>query len=205
MAITTYSELKSSVADWLDRDDLTTAIVDFVTLAEAQFNRSIRHRKMVTRSTATIDDRYSATPADWLQTVQFILSTDPVTTLEYLTNEALNKKRSESSAVGKPLYFSHVGDEIEVYPPPDSSYTGELVYYAKVPALSDSNTTNWLLTLSPDLYLYGALVQSAPYLRDDERLPVWLARYTQMVEDMNLSNELTRGQTSVKMSVPSFG
>ena len=205
MAITTYSELKSSVADWLNRDDLTSAIVDFIALAEAQYNRSIRHRKMITRSTATIDDRYSATPADWLQTVQFILNTDPVTPLDYLTNEAINKKRAESRAVGKPLYFGHVGDEIEVFPSPDSSYTGELVYYAKVPALSDSNTTNWLLTLSPDLYLYGALVQSAPYLRDDERLPLWLARYTQMVEDMNLSNELTRGQTSVKMSVPSFG
>tara|TARA_Y100001963_G_scaffold57810_1_gene80884 strand:+ start:271 stop:888 length:618 start_codon:yes stop_codon:yes gene_type:complete len=205
VAISNFSELKSSIADWLDRDDLTSVIGDYIALAEAQFNRSIRHRKMVTRSTASIDSRYSATPADWLQTVQFILDTDPVTTMEYLTNEALNKKRSGSSAAGKPLYFTHVGTEIETYPQADSAYTGELVYYAQIPALSDSNTTNWLLTLSPDLYLYGSLVQSAPYLRDDERLPVWLARYTQMVEDMNLSNELTRGQTSVKMSVPTFG
>lgn len=205
MAISNYSELQSTAASWLDRTDLTSAIVDFITLAEAQFNRSIRHRKMVTRSTASIDSRYSATPADWLQTVQFILDTNPVTTLEYVTNEALNKKRSESSAVGKPLSFTHVGTEIETYPAADSTYTGELVYYAKIPALSDSNTTNWLLTLSPDLYLYGVLVQSAPYLRDDERVALWLTRYNTMVEDMNLSNELTRGQTSVRMAVPSFG
>ena len=205
MAISNYSELQSTAATWLDRTDLTSAIVDFITLAEAQFNRSIRHRKMVTRSTASIDSRYSATPADWLQTVQFILDTNPVTTLEYVTNEALNKKRSASSAVGKPLSFTHVGTEIETYPAADSTYTGELVYYAKIPALWDSNTTNWLLTLSPDLYLYGVLVQSAPYLRDDERVALWLTRYNTMVEDMNLSNELTRGQTSVRMAVPSFG
>ena len=66
------------LAVWLNRDDLTTVIPDFIRLAEAQYNRSIRHRKMITRSTATIDSRYSATPADWIQTVQLILLTDPV-------------------------------------------------------------------------------------------------------------------------------
>jgi hypothetical protein len=73
MAISTYSELQASVADWLNRTDLTSAIGDFVALAESQFNRSIRHRYMITRSQATIDSEYSATPADWIQTGQSYL------------------------------------------------------------------------------------------------------------------------------------
>tara|TARA_R100001594_G_scaffold49216_1_gene82144 strand:- start:5113 stop:5736 length:624 start_codon:yes stop_codon:yes gene_type:complete len=201
VAISTFAELKTAVAGWLDRDDLTAVIPDFITLAESNFNRTIRHRKQVTRSTATIDSRYSATPADWLQTVQLILQTSPIQQLEYVTNEAINEMRAESNTANRPRYYTHVGTEIEVYPEPDSSngYTGELVYFAKIAALSDSNTTNWLLTLSPDIYLYGSLIASAPYLRDDERLAVWGTLLTQAIADLEISNERTRGQTSVRM------
>ena len=202
MALTTYAELKASIADWLNRDDLTAAIPDFISLAEAEFQRDIRHRYMITRSQATIDSRFSATPADWMQSVQLILETDPVEPLEYVTNEYINKLRASSSATGKPRYYTHVGTEIEVFPAPDNTstgYTAELVYYAKVPVLSDSNTSNWLLSLSPDIYLYGALLQSAPYLRDDERIGVWASIYQKKVEDMHVSDQRTRGQTSVTM------
>ena len=98
MALTTYAELKASIADWLNRDDLTAAIPDFISLAEAEFQRDIRHRYMIVRSRATIDSRFSATPADWMQSVQLILETDPVEPLDYVTNEYLNKLRSSSSA-----------------------------------------------------------------------------------------------------------
>ena len=202
MALTTYAELKSSIADWLNRDDLTSAIPDFISLAEAEFQRSIRHRYMIKRSRATIDSRFSATPADWMQSVQLILETDPVEPLTYVTNEYLNSLRASSSATGRPRFYTHVGTEIEVFPAPDNTstgYTAELVYYAKVPVLSDSNTTNWLLSLSPDIYLYGALLQSAPYLRDDERIGVWGSLYQKKVEDMHVSDQRTRGQTSVQM------
>jgi hypothetical protein len=73
------------------------------------------------------------------------------------------------------------------------------VFYSKIPALSDSNTTNWLLTASPDIYLYGSLMQSAPYLRDDDRVGIWASLYQKAIDDLNISNERTRGQTSVKM------
>lgn len=205
MAITTYSELKSSVADWLNRDDLTSVIPDFIALSEAQYNRSIRHRNMIVRSRASIDARYSATPPDWIQTVQLILLTNPVQPLNFITNEEINKRRAASSAVSRPNSFTHVGTEIAVYPAPDSTYEGELVYYGKIPALSDSNTTNWLLDLSPDIYLYGSLIQATPYLRDDERLPMISSLYQRMIEDMNISNERTSGQTSTQMRVPTFG
>ena len=97
-----------------------------------------------------------------------------------------------------------IGTEIQVYPPPDGTYTAELVYYAEIPALTDSNTTNWLLTLAPDIYLYGTLMQTAPYLQDDARLQTWAALYQKKMQDIEISNERTTGQTSVRMSAPAL-
>ena len=82
MALTTYATLQTAIGDWLNRADLTSVIPDLITLAEAQFQRQIRHRKQITRSTATLDQRYNATPADWIQSVSLILTTNPVTPLE---------------------------------------------------------------------------------------------------------------------------
>lgn len=205
MAISTYSELKSAIADWLNRDDLTSVIPSFIELAEAELTRNLRHRKMIVRADATINSEYTQTPLDWFQTQTLILETDPVTTLEYLTPEALNAKRAASTANGKPLFYTMIGTEIQVYPVPSGDHTAEMVYYSKIPSLSDSETTNWLLTLAPDIYLYGSLMQSAPYLQDDNRLSVWNALYQKKIEDIYISDQRTTGQTSVVMRAAVLG
>ena len=93
-------------------------------------------------------------------------------------------------------------------PAPDSgsAYTGELTYYASIPALSAGNTSNWLLVDSPDIYLYGALLQSAPYLQDDQRLNIWAAIYQRLIEDLKVSDERSRMATSsLRMRARSLG
>lgn len=206
MAITTYAELKSAVADWLNRDDLTDTIDTFIDLAEAQFNRTIRHRKMVTRSDATLDTPYFAVPSDWLQTIRFQLSTNPVTPLLFVTPEQALEESQVYSAAQQPLFYTMIGEQFQVVPSPDSSYSAELLYYAKVPALSDSNTTNWLLSESPDIYLYGALIQSAPYLKEDERIGVWAGLYQRLFDDMMLADERARiGSSKLKSRFRTFG
>lgn len=206
MAITTYAELKSAIADWLNRDDLDAVIPNFISLAEAHFNRTMRHRKMVTRSDATLDTPYFAVPADWLENIRFQLNTNPVTPLLYVTPEQAAEERQKYNASGQPLFFSMVGEQFQVVPSPDTSYDAELLYYAKIPALSDANTTNWLLTESPDVYLYGSLVQSAPYLKEDERISVWAGLYQQFVDDMMLADERARiGSSKLKARIRTFG
>ncbi len=206
MAITTYAELKSAVADWLNRDDLTSTISDFITLAEAQFNRTVRHRKMVARLTSTVADAYTNVPADWLQTIRFQLNTNPVTPLLFVTPEQALEESMVYSAGQQPLFYTVVGQQFQVVPAPDASYSSELLYYAKIPALSDSNTTNWLLTESPDLYLYGALIQSAPYLKEDERINTWAGVYQRLLDDMMLADERARiGSSKLKPRFRTFG
>lgn len=206
MAITTYSELKTAIADWLNRDDLTSTIPNFIALAEAQMNRTIRHRKMVTRSTATLDTPYFAVPSDWMENIRFLLNTNPVTPLLYVTPEQMIEDQQVYSSSGQPLFFTMVGQQFEVLPTPDSSYSAELLYYAKIPSLSDAAPTNWLLTESPDIYLYAALVQSAPYLKEDERVQVWASLYQKLHDDMMLADERARiGSSKLKPRIRTFG
>jgi hypothetical protein len=94
------------------------------------------------------------------------------------------------------------GAQFELYPVPDDIYTGELLYFAKIPALSDAATTNWLLTDSPDAYLYGALVHSAPYLKDDARIQVWAALYQSAIDNLNASSDNARHSgTGLRMKI----
>ena len=173
MSITTYAELQSSIADWLLRDDLTSVIPTFISLAEAKFNRRIRDYRMVKRATAQVDTAYFAIPSDWQENIRFQLNTSPITTLEYVTpDQAAEEKRLYNSS-GRPAFFTMIGDQFQIVPAPDSTYDAELTYYAKIPVLSASNTSNWLLEKAPDIYLYAALMEAAPYLDDDARVQVW--------------------------------
>lgn len=200
MSISTYSELQTAIADWLLRDDLTSAIPNFIQLAEAQFNREIRDFRMIKRADASIDSEYSQVPSDWVENIRFQLNTSPITTLEFVTADQAAEEKITFSSAGQPRFFTMIGDEFQVVPAPDSTYTGELTYYSEIPSLSDSNTTNWLLTNAPDIYLYGALIQSAPYLQDDSRLQTWTALYAQARDGLRVSSDRSRiGSSALRM------
>lgn len=171
MAITTYAELKTAVADFLNRDDLTSVLGTFVSLAEANLNRDIRHWKMEQRSTAEIDDQYLTLPTDWLDTVRITVKDTVPYALNLMSRDEIQDARYAAGDVsGKPTHYAHIAGEVELYPTPDATYDIELLYNQRIEALSDSNTSNWLLEEAPDLYLYATLVETAVYLRDDERL-----------------------------------
>lgn len=190
MALTTYSELKTSIGDWLNRSDLTSVIPDFISLAEAQIERTLRARQMIVRANASFDAQYGAVPSDFLETKSFKLtSTNPQTPLEFLSIDALDQKAAEYTASGKPRFFGVVGGQFRIVPTPDSTYTTELTYYAKLTKLSISVSSNWLLTQAPDIYLYGSLLQAAPYLQDDARIQTWATLYERALNDLQTADD----------------
>lgn len=206
MAITTYAELKSSIANWLNRDDLTSVIPDFISLTEAGINRDLRHYKMINRVDATLDSRYVQMPADWLETVRFGITSGTTYRLELISrDDMLEYRQNTSDIAGIPKFYANIGDTIEVFPTPAAEYQMQLQYYAKTPALSDGNTTNWLLTDAPDIYLYGALVQAAPYLNDDARVQTWAALYSAAIQSLQKSSDDTRfAGSGLRMRVTSY-
>jgi hypothetical protein len=182
MALGTFTELKDAVADWLDRSDLTARIPDFITLAEARLNRDLRIRPMEVRSSmeTTSGQRYFNLPGGYLQMRNMQMNTNPITPLEYITPEMLDRLYG-SDTTGKPRAYTLIGDEIQLAPIPDSDYTVEMAFYEKFTPLGDGTsgtvTTNWLTTNAPDILLYGALLEAEPFIKNDERIRLWLSAY----------------------------
>ncbi len=193
MAITNYSELKSAIADWLDRTDLTDSIPDFITLAEARHKRDFKIRRMETRVTANTiaDTEYYTLPDNYVAMRNIQLNTNPKTSLEYLTPEQMDRLYAGSNK-GKPKAYSIIGNDIQLRPTPDSAYEIEILYFKHFAALSDSAPTNEMLTNHPDAYLYGALVEAEPYLQNDKRIQTWASFYDRAKKDIIDSNERDR-------------
>ena len=189
MALGTFTELKDAVADWLDRSDLTARIPDFITLAEARINRDLRIRPMEVRSTmeTTSGQQYFNLPGGYIQMRNIQLNTNPTAPLEYITPEMLDRLYG-SSATGKPRAYSLIGDEIQLAPIPDSEYTLEMAFYEKFTALGDGTsgtvTTNWLTTNAPDILLYGSLLEAEPFIKNDERIGLWLNAYSSAIKKL---------------------
>ena len=204
MALGTYTELKSSIADFLNRSDLSAVIPDFITMCEADMNRTLRVREMSVRTRAPIDSQYVKLPSSFLGMRNIDLLTDPVTPLSYINLQNLDIHRSNKST-GKPLYYSIMQNNIEFAPVPDAEYTLEIIYYQKIPALS-LNPTNWLLDDHPDAYLYGSLMHSAPYLQSDDRVGLWAGKYNQILQQIKVSDESAKFSGSTpSISFTPFG
>jgi len=197
MALSNYTELKAAIADWLDRSDLTARIPDFIALAEARVSRELRIRAMENRATMTTKagQRYFALPARYLQMRNFQLNSDPIQPLEYITPEMLDRLYG-SSTTGKPKAYSLIGEEIQLAPIPDTGYTVEMAYYEKFSPLGDGTggtvTSNWLTENAPDVLLYGALIEAEPFIRNDERIQLWLTAYKEAIDKIQKADERDR-------------
>ena len=194
MALNTYTALKASIADFLNRDDLTAVIPDFITLAEAQINRDVRHWNMEARSSGqqSAGDEYMQYPADWVETIRLHLTGTGTSVVNPISRDAMADKRASAEDVtGKPIFYTHADGQFQLYPTPSTDTDFELLYYQKIPSLS-SNADNWLLLDSPDVYLYGALLHSAPYLAEDQRVAIWAQMYSAAVARLNEASESAR-------------
>ena len=186
MALNTYSALKTSIANWLNRSDLTSEISgDFIVLAEKDFNSKLRIRKMIaTDSSFTIDAETKALPTGFLQVRDFfIVNGGTKYALNYITPAQMDQIRG-SSTTGMPRTFTILGDNFRFAPIPSSSYTAVINYYKEFDALSDSNTSNYILSNHPSIYLYGALYHAANFLGGIEPRQVqqWQQQYVTSLE-----------------------
>ena len=197
MAVDSYSSLKTAIASHLDRDDLTSQIDDFIDLAEARHRREIRIREMLSRDPLSIGDRHVDLPTGYLEAMTLRILTDPVTVLSELNLHEMNRLRRETT--GKPQYFT-IHETLEFDVSPDQTYSGEVVFYKALTALSDSNTSNALLVRAPDAYLYGALTASAPFLMHDERVQVWESFYSSVKEGLMARKDLRIGPLVSRVS-----
>ena len=206
MAISTYAELQTSIAGWLNRDDLAANIPDFIALAESSISNEVRHWRMEKRAEVTISSQFTGIPPDWVQTIRFHLTANGTVDLEYMSLSSMQAARARvDDSTGIPHSYALNSSQFEVFPSPSGSQSAILLYYQKVPELSASVTTNWLLTHYPDVYLYGALLHSAPFLNEDERAQTWAALYSTAVKRINdASSKSTASGSGLRLKIGSY-
>lgn len=181
MAISNYTELQTAIASWLHRDDLTSVIPDFIKLAEARLSREIHalNQQVTTTVTLTSGTDSIAYPTGFRELVDLYYTVDELQPGQVAIDQ-LNEV--STTAPGKPNAFA-LTNTIKFNQPADQNYSITIVYKQKLDLATD--TTNWLLTEHPDAYLYPALVESAPYVRNDPRLATWEAKAMMAVRSVN--------------------
>lgn len=199
MALDTYGGLKTSVAAWLARADLTSLVPDFITLAHKQITRELRgHLRGQTRSTAfSITGEYVAAPADFLELVSLrITSTTPDYALAFIDNDTGTDMYG--GIAGAPRFVTLTGatgsntEYFRFSPPPDATYTATIEYYASLTFFASDGATNWILTDHPDVYLYGSLAQASAYLFDDPRAVGWRDQFMMSLESLKRAGRKAR-------------
>lgn len=188
MALSNYSELKTAIADFLNRDDLTSVIPTFITLAEAQIARDLRHWRQERRVTTTLNERFENLPNDWIKTVNMYL--EDGSPVEYASVAEIGRQRLlTNDTSNKPRLYTINSGQFEFFPQPDEGYTLTMIYVARIPELLEDTSYNWLLREYPDVYLYASLIQSAPYLQEDERVGTWAQLYSAAVQNLNTDSD----------------
>ena len=193
--ISSYATLKTAVADWLARSDLTSYVPYFIEAGEERVYREMKVRQMETAFSTAIASGVVALPSGFRGWKALYVNGSPITPLRPMTLEALYREFPTRSSDGEPVAYAINGANVEFGRYPDSTYTIKGTYWKKLDALSDSNTSNWLITDAPYLLLWASLVESEAFNRNDPRIAVWEGKYRaakdQMVEEQR--NEIGIG------------
>lgn len=197
MAIGTYADLTAAVGRWLSRSDLNSVIPDFISLAHAEINRQLRLRQMENEFTTNAAEEIDL-PDGFRQFRRMKVNTNPPEPLSYMSDEDIDTKYSGQTGV--PKFYTIVNNKVRLSPAPDGDYTVTFVYFKELedPQLD----TNVVFQEHPDLYLFGALVQATPYLKNDARLPMWKQRYEEVKAQVQVENDIAIRSGSVLQMRP---
>ena len=182
MAITDYASLKTEVATYLHRDDLTATIPTFISNCEHRIARALRVSQLLTTTTVTVSAAGSTgtLPTGFLEMANVKISTGAE--LQYVPPDRIDKE----SGAGTPWIYTLLGSTIVVAPSWTAGGNLTCTMWKKETALSDSNTTNWYVLNCPDALLFGALWEAAPFLMNDSRVPIWQEFFRGAVDGLNM-------------------
>lgn len=178
LTLASYSDLQTFATATLNRSDLANYVPGWIAMAEGQLtDRLLKEtppRQMMGRSDATINAEYITVPADFEGAKAIYLAPNYLP-IDFVTpEEIVERKTLYPNVSGPPQVFTVVGEQLQFWPwATGGTFTGEMTYWKRIPPLTASATTNWLLARRPDVYLYTTLIQSAPFLLDDARLTTW--------------------------------
>lgn len=184
MALSTFAELKASIADWLNRADLTTQIPDFIRMAEARFDRDLRCDEMDATASLSISSGSVAVPSGLVAVRSIRLTELPYGKLKYQPPDVLDE--CDPANTEAPRIYTRVGANFLTWPATTAS--ASIRYRAKLTPLSDSATSNWLLAAHPDLYLAAPLALAFGLIKDEARMQFWETAAASIITQINKRN-----------------
>lgn len=193
MAVGTYAELKTALGNWLAKTYDDERLVEFIALGEAVLNRRLRIREMETSAdlSLTASTQTVALPTRYVAMRRLTLDGTPVRKLQFMPPIDFWTKWV-STTTSKPKAFTIEGENIVFGPIPDTTYTGKILYWASFAVLSDSNTTNGLLTKYPDAYLQAAMVEAMTFKAEEQGVIAWSARLERTIKAIELADQRDR-------------
>ncbi len=188
MTIATYADLKEKVEAWSHRNDVATMIDDFIDVTEPEIWKTLRVREMEARATNTATTRFLSLPTGFLQMRRLTFQSGANNyDIAAVPPESLQVR----STSGLPATFT-VTSQLEFDRTPDSSYTVEMQYWKKLDALSNSNTTNDILTYYPNIYLYGCLWALYEWAAEEGRAQYYWGKFQESMLSANRSSKSGR-------------
>lgn len=199
MALTTYSDLVSTVESYLARSDLTSIIPTFVELAQLRMTRDLRTREMLKISTTTAVDSTVELPTDFLEMREIHFQGNPPITLFYESPDKFFRDMLTTTS-GIPEFYTIIGYEFQFAPTPDSSKTLQLLYYAQPTFISSTVSSNLYLANYPDALLYATLAEAEPYLMNDTRIQTWATMYDRAIQNI-MSSDIGKKSPNTALNV----
>ncbi len=205
--LTTYEGLKAAVEDYLGRKDLKAQIPVFIRLAENRMNRELRMRVMEHRATTEVPAGSAEVPLPWRREagnwdvfleMRDLVWIDPdgtATNLTYMPPDTYGS----NIRTGKPGRYTIIGRDLFLLPTPDCDGKLALTYYAEVPPLGEGQPDNEVLLTAPDLYLFGALLESSAYTRGSGPMELWQAGYSDALANVQRAEQRARFTSNIKM------
>lgn len=190
MAITSYSDLQTTIASYLARSDLTAMIPTFIDFAESRLSRELRTRQMLKNVTSPMvaGEAKVALPNDFLSIRDIFIQGNPRTGVTYFSPSSFTREtRADQS--GKPIEYTIYGTDFVFSPIPDGAYTLELLYYARPSRLDEDTSSNVFLANYPDALLYASLLEAEPYLMNDTRVNTWGTMYDRAINSINSADD----------------
>lgn len=196
---TTFTTLKEDVQRYLERGAtmgtdplIVEQLPRLINLAERRIARELKVQGFSTVVTGTLSAGQSVYPKPdrWRDTVSMNIGTGAGnTTRKQIYTRAYEYVRQywpDETLTGEPQFYADYDYTHWVFAPtPDADYPFEILYYELPPLLDDSVQSNWLTEYAPQLLLYGTLLEATPFLKNDERIPVWQAMYDRAAAMLN--------------------
>ena len=189
MALTTYSGLSTYMERMLNRTDQTAFFPDYLAMAEAHFNRELRSPSMEASSTSSTATALVALPSDCLALRKVTIS--GTEELVAMSAAQLHMTYTNSNS-GDPKAYAVVGTNLKLAPAPSAATAVDIDYYQRIPALTSTNTSNWLLTAHPDLYVWAIRYYAAEEARDDELASRSLGNVVAILDSISKSDVARR-------------